>query len=756
MVFINNSYYRHYILNITYNVLILEFVGNDSYPEKNWFVYLSKALQMSIRNEENMVGHLIKYNINFLKLKEWCYPHNYHTEVELWLERKNLHQFLPCGLVVNEIVRHTKPIVVWEIKVHSKFYVNVTFLRFEIRANGKDCNPSGLKISARMNVGWRSPWYWEYCGYRPQWSEIIRSNQVAMAIYRHDWYFRPNVSFIYCIIDQDEYVEVYSQYVDVGPIVYPKYYKTKHKFYLKWIVNLSIGYVVHFSNILLRNLIGWLYIYDGHKDNDLYTIFSLRQTLRDKFVDHVNTTSKYYITVIKFLPQNHSKQFVGVKIIQLSFTKQRLVSNTKVHKNSRTRIQHNGRMLHSVYPISQDTHYTNITFNIRKFHGWNEGGCNMGGYAIIQQLFTYSSVLLQSGPYCPSEGSSQPLITDDGPQYIVLSKRNTFLVIYAFGPGYWIDIDLIISTSLCEGFFDFPMICQAILEISHNIPLIIPWGKFKLICKSLRKGRYNIIFVQLRMFNGCVVAQSILYRQKISYELELLSEMHINMKLHSPIFYGINNKTTYLGTIQVLWRDANTGYRHSKKFRDNKDLQIGNVTDLTFRQYTDRAYHEITIVMTLKSDTFINATNKCEKIIWSTTEQAPQIVHDDHIKLSSLCATGYHDKKAMHIVYLIVPRYINYEKYFSNVYFNIQEMNCGKSINMSSAVTIFIRKTFAQSFRITSNATMQIEVPNVSVYLDFVKYESCSTVIIQYRVYLMMFHKSTLKSIEKNDFQVFS
>ena len=215
----NNTYYRHDIFNTIFNFSILEFGSDDLYPEKNWFVYLSKALEMSIENEEYMVGHLNKYHIHFLKLKEWCHPHNYYMEVELWPERNNLLHFMPCGLVVNEIVKHNAPNVAWVITVNSKFHVNVTFLRFEIRDTGKDCSSSILQIAAYKNRGWRSQWHWKYCGYRPPWSEIIGSNEVVVAYNQNDMYFRPNVSLIYCIIDQDEYVKVDSQYIDVGPIV---------------------------------------------------------------------------------------------------------------------------------------------------------------------------------------------------------------------------------------------------------------------------------------------------------------------------------------------------------------------------------------------------------------------------------------------------------------------------------------------------------------------------------------------------------
>ena len=703
-----------------------------------------------------MVGHLIKYNIHLQKMMKWCHPHKYPTEVKLWPARKNLLHFLPCGLV-NKVVKQNEKIVIWEIKVNSNFYVNVTFLRFEIRDNSKDCSSSALKIAAYKNGGWRSRWYWTYCGHRPLWSEIIGSNNVGMAINQNDINFRFNVSFTYCIIDRSEYVEVDLQYIQVGPIFHQQLnYQIKHEFCLKWIINLTIGYVVHFSNIHLRNLIGLFYIYDGPKYN--YTIFSLHQTLRDNFVDKVNTTSKYYISVIKFLPQNHKKQIVGIKVVELDFTKQRLVSNTKVHLNRRVRIQHNGHILQSVYPISLDTNFTNVTFNIRKFHGWNEGRCNMGGYAIIQELSKDNSVLIRSGPYCPGGGSNQPLITGDGPKYIVLSNWNTYLVIYAFGPEYWIDIDLITSTSLCEGFFDFPIICETIIKISHNknLTILVNWAHFQLTCG--RYSRQDITFISVRMpkLRGCVIAQSILYRQQIPYELELFRRMHINIKLHAPLLHGVLDTSTSLGEFALSWRDPNTGYPHSKYFTGHKDLQIGEVSTLIYMQYTRATFHGISMVMIIKTLTFGDRDNKCERIVGSTAKQTRQLAYKNDIKLASLCASGYY-RKATSYFYAIVPTYKTYHNDLSNVYFNIQNTNCGKFTNMSSAVTIIMRRSFTQSLQLTSNATIQIEVPNVSVFLAFDKHESCSMFIFQYRVYFTVFHNSTLASIMKTkDFQVFN
>ena len=67
----------------------------------------------------------------------------------------------------------------------------------------------------------------------------------------------------------------------------------------------------------------------------------------------------------------------------------------------------------------------------------------------------------------------------------------------------------------------------------------------------------------------------------------------------------------------------------------------------------------------------------------------------------------------------------------SNAYFDIQEQSCGDFNTASSDLTITVRAAFTQTFHMTSNGTIEIEVPNVSILIALEKHDACSTLIFK-------------------------
>ena len=195
--------------------------------------------------------------------------------------------------------------------------------------------------------------------------------------------------------------------------------------------------------------------------------------------------------------------------------------------NSRTRIQSDDHsLLAAVHSLSGEVgRYPNVTFNIRKFEGWNEGGCNMDAFALVQQMPGDDRTLVTSGPYCPGGSSNQPFITEHGPQYIVLSRKETFLVIYVHGPEYWIDLDVIVSVSLCEGLFDFPMLCKAGIAASHTVNATSQWNHFQPKCHRFNPFIVFPISIRLLKFTGCILAQEVMCWKLFSYQHELLGSV---------------------------------------------------------------------------------------------------------------------------------------------------------------------------------------------------------------------------------------
>ena len=703
----------------------------DLSSNKTWFVFLSKALQRSTQEEFCITNYYLNYYKHLLQLLDWCHPYRNVDDIKRWPFVSNLLPFVPCGLV-NAVKTYDQYLVKWLITVNIDFYVKVTFLRFELPDSGGDCRLSALKIGE-----WNSRWYWSYCGNRPPWSETIESNKVIMAINQKLLNYRFKVSFMYYITDPNEYLETDLYYRDdITDGLQKLYYQIRHIYSIKWIIKLPICYVTHFSAIKLTNFVGQFHIYDGPKEK--YSIFSLTQDMFDSFVADADTMSTYFITVVKLFMYNNNMEFTKGQVMELYFKKKMLHTRTFLILNSRTQIQNNGHILHAAYSISgEDQKYPNVTFDIKKFQGWNEGRCNMGGFAILHQMSDGDGPLITSGPYCLGRGSNQPLITDHGPEYIVLSKSETLLVIYAFGSEYTIDLEVIISISACEGLFNSPLLCQAHLEARQTKMTISLWNNFQLDCMSAIIGALfmNIAIVR---FSGCVVAQVVMSQKLVLYHLEIISRVYVNLEYRSPVHHSISSGIIQLSYVGLFWSSIKSGTQQIKVITENTTLDIGEVRSLAYQHKADVPYHEssLTIIMSQKDINYVGGSTQCEIFNQSALLQPldnGRYAEIEEIKLSSFCATGYYQNAKIY-GYTIIPSYKTHHGGSSNVYLDVQEVQCSDSVDVSSALTILIRNIFSQSFQITDNKTIDIEVPNVSVVMALEKRNVCSTLIINYRV----------------------
>ena len=535
------------------------------------------------------------------------------------------------------------------------------------------------------------------------------------------------------------------------------YYHVENSHCIRWIIKLHICYAAHFTIIQLINFVGQFHIYDGPSEK--YNIFYLKQITRDTFVDDVDTASEYHTTVVKLIPHRSNKDFNGSKVMELSFEKKMRKTRALLNLNSRTRIQNDGHtLLAVVYSISGKVwQYPNVTFNIRRFQGWNEGGCNMGGFALVQQMHDKYQTLVTLGPYCPGGSSNQPFITEHGHQYIVLNRNETLLVIYAYGPEYWIDLDVIVSVSFCEGLLDFPLLCEAGLAVSHTAHTHAQWNNFQLNCNRIHQINGFLITVRLIKFTGCVVAQVIMCWKLFSSEVELLSRMHVFFQYHSSVHRSIGGGISYTSFVHIFWRNTKSWFQYTKMLNSTKTLAIGDVTSLTYRQITQVPYHDssVTIVIEPKHMKFGSTNQHCEVINQSAILRSREMhVEMENIKLSSLCTTAYY-QKVMTYVFSIVPTYITRRGNLSNAYFDIHEQNCNDVITVSSDLTITMRASFTQTFHITSNNTIEVEVPSVSIIIGVEKNKACSTLIFKFRVALMALHEVTRTAILQKRFQVF-
>ncbi len=122
-------------------------------------------------------------------------------------------------------------------------------------------------------------------------------------------------------------------------------------------------------------------------------------------------------------------------------------------------IRNTDRSLHKVFELFPSRlGYPNISLNIRRFDGFNDGGCASGG--VLFGLFTESKEFKSvfSGPFCSFSYLNQPFFGHKGLNHTVLGRQILFIV-YAYSPLYHVDFDLILSGSECEGILEPVYMC---------------------------------------------------------------------------------------------------------------------------------------------------------------------------------------------------------------------------------------------------------------------------------------------------------
>ena len=181
-----------------------------------------------------------------------------------------------------------------------------------------------------------------------------------------------------------------------------------------------------------------------------------------------------------------------------------------------------GGLLYTGYHIRHDgLKFPNVSFAIRTFEGWNENNCHNGGYILMHKVKTGTmKTNYVQGPFCSNSLPSHPFVGNIGPKHIVLGSFQYFLIVYAFGPMYNIDIDIHVHPSDCEGLFEPQYLCYtAITNAAHKIgeqPQLqryIKGSNYEAICMMIH--HHGRLMYSLNTYNikKCLVFQSISLRK---------------------------------------------------------------------------------------------------------------------------------------------------------------------------------------------------------------------------------------------------
>ena len=140
------------------------------------------------------------------------------------------------------------------------------------------------------------------------------------------------------------------------------------------------------------------------------------------------------------------------------------------------------------------------------------------------------------GPYCTDTEPNHPLTGTDGLDYLVFGDSTVDLIIYANGPLYTIDMEVVVSESSCVGVVSPIWLCS-FSKYEMNAKYVMKFPSYSVLCESegiTGTRQFVISFLQI---SQCVIIQSIGNETTQTFLFEVIAHIHfrLTMKLKKDV-----------------------------------------------------------------------------------------------------------------------------------------------------------------------------------------------------------------------------
>ena len=714
-------------------------VQNVSRVSKLWFAYLCHPLQSTLSTSRH--DYLAdQYNLLISRcdrMIHWCQASNANLKALHNVE--HLTENLPCGRL-HIVNRMSGEIFKRIISVDKMFSINMTFLRFEVLDSGRRCSDSAFKMAEYITPrpwtpgAWHQRDYWIYCGYKPPWSETIQSHKLLIHLNQVELRNHFNISFMYYVIDYKIFINYTKQHI----------YNTKHgirhvtftmqkyqKVGSSWLINFPPGHIVHIKELSMCCVGAEFRIFDGPKK--LFKLYTFLNDTKHEVFKRLDMYSNYFEVLIELYVRKFYDDAVHESI---KFTYDReMASSKELLLNSKTSIKSNHKILHLVFLLQgEHMEYPNVSFSVRAFEGWNDGGCNLGGFAVVQHHQSNTNASIISGPYCRGGTLNQPLVTKHGLQHLIFSGNRTHLVIYAYGPAYHIDLDVIVSGSKCEGLLDPMLAClieYQIGEREHAVRRYVA-STYKLMCSF----SLNNYMLEVEKVVGCVDIQTINHGYAYAYYLEIKMPVVAHLNYITPIYYTFNGFIANLNTLLAIWGNHSSSANNVEGMLSSTRKHFGKVSTLAVKHTIYRKHHPSTL--RLKITVFDAPQSLCRVLNKSAHAE---VGHNRErqafmAQLTGSCVTGTYTESTLYF-FIIPPKPVERNKYITMLCFDILKVN--SDLDMPTGIlTVTVRDIITQSLMV-SQEKLHVEVVDVSVVLFYEKLDLflISTFVLEFRRYAL-------------------
>ena len=723
------SYHLHVFLCIISDASTVQ---NVSKVSKLWFVHLCHPLQstFSTNRQDYLTDQYVLLISRCDQMIHWCQAGNENLKVLHNVE--HLTPNLPCGKL-HVTKRMAGYIFQRIITVGKAFYINMTFLRFEILDSGRRCSDSSFKM-LHFTPGHQRA-YWIYCGYKPPWSETIQSHKLLIHLNQVEFRNLFNISFMYYVIEHKKFndytrKQIYNTKQGIHSLSFTMQEYKKDR--TSWLINFPPGCIIHIKELSICCLVAELRIFDGPKK--LFELDTLLKNTKHKVIKRLNLYSSYFEILIElYVWKFYDDVLLVHEIIKLNYDGE-MAPNKRLLLNSKTTVKSNHKILHLVFLLQgEHMQYPNVTFNVRAFEGWNDGGCNLGGFAVVQHQFNINKSMI-SGPYCGGGTVNQPLVTKHGLRYLIFGGNRTHLVVFAYGPEYHIDIDVKVSASKCEGLLDPALACPIELPIGEREHVVIQYATstYKFLCSFgphyFTSNLYNVV--------GCVDIQNINHGYAYTYGIQIMVPVVAYLNYNTPTHYAFNGSIALSDYLMVMWGNHSSGVSTVEQTSESKRQHLGKVSTLTVIHTLYREHHLSTL--RLKISLFDAPQQTVCRVLNKTLHAEVRLIGYGPAYLAELtdsCVTATY-KEATFYIFILLPKPVERNKHITMLCFDIFSVDT--AVEMPSILTVTIREILTQSLMV-SQGELHIQVVDVSVVMYFEKIDllSISTFVLEFRRYAL-------------------
>ena len=532
---------------------------NSTKSDKLWFdsvrIPLGSAMNVSSTHTMDSWYSMLWRKAQFIT--NWCLPKNTNTTEQE--HSKHIRLWAPCGYVtINLGIReHSLAYLIWTYRL---LIVQIYFRLFEMDASNPRCVDSSSLALCQKRTNWDCPLIWRYCGRRQPWLLTTWSHKVAAMLDQLNVRSSCNLSFTYTSIDV-KIAGIYNKYEHRALLSAEqlqtgfKLDRNNIKAYNHLLIVIKFGIKFHLNSINTCCFSGHIKIYAG--DRNYHLVFHKKVTTQ-VVEEPLNVNVNYYLlSVEQYADEIHFSNSRSDKYFMLGYTLG-FIHLQSLRIGEVTTLNNAEGLLYKGYHIRYNgVKFPNVSFTIRKFEGWNENYCDFGGYIWKQKIMTGTAhqVNNELGPFCSKSLPSHPFVGDIGPKYIVLGSFHYYLIFYAYGPLYNIDIYIHIHPSDCEGMFEPQSMCFTSQDIAvpkfnetRKLRRYIRGSHYETHCMTLRLNRTPLYLVKTYNIKKCLVMQSISLRMIYNQYYTFIGTMDMGLTVIKTSPYssdGKNNSKDY-------------------------------------------------------------------------------------------------------------------------------------------------------------------------------------------------------------------